>query len=127
MSTVKGMWVTGVSRYMPDEESSFEPPIQQVLAYPTRVQILGALAEATKPLSPAEVLSHANISSPSYYEHKDELIDLELVELVDVDGEDHVQLTDTAGADAIVALNRFLGDQLAQQGEVESEISELLQ
>lgn len=112
---------------MTNGEPSFAPPVQQVLAYPTRIKILGALAEATDPLPPQKLVSHADISSVSFYNHKDDLADLRLMEVVDVDGEEHYQLRDSPGATALVGLNEFLGQQLAEQGEVESQIDALLE
>jgi DNA-binding transcriptional ArsR family regulator len=110
---------------MSEGDRDFAPPLEQVLVYPARIKILGTLAEATEPIPPAEVQQHANIAKSTFYDHWNTLEELDLIEVKD--GTENVQLTDTAGADAIVSLNQFLGEQLSQQGEVESEISSLLQ
>ncbi|MDS0243178.1 MULTISPECIES: winged helix-turn-helix domain-containing protein [unclassified Haloferax] len=112
---------------MRDEDSSnFAPPITRELRFPVRIAILGILAEASDPLRQKEILKQSGISRPAFVSHRDQLQELDLIEVVKEGGTTTYQLADSEGAEAFKTLNKYLGERVAESGELETRVSDLL-
>ncbi|KZN22865.1 histidine kinase [Haladaptatus sp. R4] len=63
------------------------PPLAQVFVYPARMKFLAVLADDPDgSFSATELADHAGTAPSTWTNHRDELLDLELVETVDADG-----------------------------------------
>lgn len=113
---------------MRDEDTTnFAPPISQELRFPARIKILGILAEASEPLQQKDILKQSGISRPTFSSHRDRLQQLNLIEVVEEGASTTYRLADNEGSESFKTLNRFLGDRIAEDGEIEIRVSELLE
>ena len=63
------------------------PPLAQVFVYPARMQFLAVLADdPDESFSATELVNHAGTAPSTWTSHRDDLLDLGLVETVDADG-----------------------------------------
>lgn len=112
---------------MRDEDpTNFAPPITQELRFPVRIAILGILAEASEPLRQKEILTQSGISRPSFHSHRDRLQELDLIEAIEEGSSTTYRLSDSKGSESFKALNSFLGERIAEGGEIETRVSEFL-
>ncbi|WP_458206132.1 histidine kinase [Haladaptatus sp. NG-SE-30] len=63
------------------------PPLSRVLTYPARVKFLAVLADNPEvSFSATELTDHAGTAPSTWTTHRDDLLELELVEEIETDG-----------------------------------------
>ncbi len=71
----------------PQNNNLTSPPLAQVFTYPARMKFLAVLADdPDESFSATELVEHAGTAPSTWTNHRDELLDLELVETVDSNG-----------------------------------------
>lgn len=110
-----------------EDPTNFAPPVVRELRFPARIAILGILAEASDPLPQKDILTQAGISRPAFHTHRDRLQDLDLIETIEEGGLTLYQLSSSKGSEYFKTLNQFLGEQIAEDGEIETCVSKLLE
>ncbi|WP_049971438.1 helix-turn-helix domain-containing protein [Haladaptatus cibarius] len=71
----------------PPEVDLATPPLAQVFVYPARVKFLAVLADnPDESFSATELAEHAGTAASTWTSHRDDLLELELVDEIDTDG-----------------------------------------
>lgn len=95
-------------------DDRFAPPIARAFPHSARLRLSGALADAAgEELGATELADHAGVGRATFYDHRDELRKLGVLEVVDGDGGTRYRLADTDVSRAISRLNEVVGDRLA--------------
>ncbi|WP_267640048.1 winged helix-turn-helix domain-containing protein [Haloarchaeobius amylolyticus] len=107
---------------------SFEPPLTRALAYPARVAILGVVVERPdERLGASEIASEANLSPSTFHDHREELIDLGLLEKHDGEGYPSYSLADTDQTAQLAELNATLSRVYAEREDYAASVEEFVE
>lgn len=94
-------------------DDRFDPPLARAFPHSTRLRLAGALADAPDGgLGATELTDHANVGRATFYDHREELIDIGLMATVENDATTRYRLADTEVAEAIRHLNDAVGEEL---------------
>ena len=95
-------------------DDRFDPPLARAFPHSTRLRLAGALADAPeKGLGATELTDHANVGRATFYDHREKLVEIGVMETVETDASTRYRLADTEVARIARRLNDALGDQLA--------------
>ena len=95
-------------------DDRFDPPLARAFPHSTRLRLAGALADAPDGgLGATELTDHANVGRATFYDHREELVEIGLMETVDGGATTRYQLAETEVAAAIRQLNEAVGEKMA--------------
>ena len=95
-------------------EDRFDPPLVRAFPNSTRLRLAGALADAPDGgLGATDLTDHANVGRATFYDHREELVEIGVMETVDDDAATRYRLADTEVGKAIRQLNDTIGDRMA--------------
>ena len=94
---------------------TFAPPMARAFPHAARTRIAGALADApNRAFSATELADHAGVGRGTFYDHREELVELGILEFVEDDSVTRYRLADTDVAQMVRQLNETLGDRFAE-------------
>lgn len=92
----------------------FDPPLTRAFPHSTRLRLAGALADAPDDgIGATELTDHAGVGRATFYDHRDELVEIGVMETVETDAATRYRLADTEVARAVRRLNDAVGDRMA--------------
>lgn len=93
-------------------DDRFDPPLARAFPHSTRLRLAGALADAPDGgLGATELTDHADVGRATFYDHREELVDIGVMETVG-DAATRYRLADTEVARAVRRLNDAVGSRL---------------
>ena len=95
-------------------DDRFDPPLARAFPHSTRLRVAGALADAPESgLGATELTDHADVGRATFYDHREELVEIGVMETVEGEGATRYRLADTEVARTVERLNDAVGDRLA--------------
>lgn len=95
-------------------EDRFDPPLARAFPHSTRLRLAGALADAPEDgLGATKLTDHANVGRATFYDHREELVEIGVMETVEGEATTRYRLADTEVGRIVHRLNDAIGDQLA--------------